>query len=305
MCWIACYNQSIVFWSDILYSRYTSYLYLMEYDYTYAPLQPKPVKPKHKFYTGLFMMTFGLVLFVSGFFLTRQKSAGSSTQVAVGLEQAVASEPAVAQEAPTALALLATEEELGSPATQAVAGTGQAEDGQATSGFGVVEEKTQLACQPEVFKIGLAEESPLDHPADEFNWVGALDVVPDYAEPFVVDLHQASDFPWRTSQDSNGNLNNNIQFEYKGSETTARLTIAWSPGTTGEASKLIYLDGEYVGSTDTYQGEFTQGTWQNMPLVKSQLELPLTAGSHTLGIKSMNNGSQAVWDYISLVNDCN
>jgi len=253
------------------------------------------------------MLTFGLVLTISGLLFNQMQNRQKTVAIAVSAQESTPTEVVlVAKEAPTTLALLSADEELGSPALQAVAGTSQTSGGQIDSGFRVLDQtdQTQASCQSAIFKIGDIESSSFDHPADEFNWVGALDVLPDWVDPFIVGQNQDADFPWRTSQDEAGNPENRIRFTYSGGKTTAQLIISWSPGTTGQASKLVYLDDEFVGSTGTQLGKFTQGTWQNMPLVQSQIDMPLTVGEHTLAIKSVNNGHPTIWDYISLNADC-
>jgi len=278
----------------------------MEYDYTYSPTLVQPQPSQRSLYLGLFMLTFGIVLTISGLVINQVSRRQDSVALAASKhEEAVQDQVPVAKEVPTTLALLSAEENLGSPALQEVAGISKSDPNQTDSGFAVINTaKTDSSCQTAIFEIGQIEQSSFDHPADEFNWVGALDVLPDSVDPYIVGVNQPADFPWRTNQDEAGNIENNVHFTYTGSSTPAILTVGWSPGTTGQASKLVYLDGEFVGSTGSHSGMFTQGTWQNMPLIQDQVDLSLSTGEHTLTIRSINEGNPTIWDFINLVAPC-
>lgn len=269
----------------------------MEHVYTYAPEKAQSVGFAWQPYLGLFLFVFGVSLMgAAGFW--RWQASRSATEIQL------ASHESLNNQAPekTALSNLTEKNELGSPANQAVAGAENSADNSGQTGFGLVSAKT---CGETVFQIGEKEKSPLDHPADEFNWVGALDVLPDYADPFVVGENSNTDFPWRTSLNDRGEIVNRIQFNAQ-TQISGELTLGWLPSSGGQVSKLVYLDDQLVGSTPTITGEFSPGTWQNMKARQDEVSFSISPGTHILTIASIEGGSEpSVWDFLQLKSGCN
>lgn len=200
----------------------------------------------------------------------------------------------------------------GVPTKPRVAGAGSAQKATAYSEFGAVAQANVAPppplgvaqeCAPqELFTIGEPETSPTDHPADELNWSGALDMIGEYSNPFVVGSMTADQFPWRTTSDNPDTLTTTIVFRYAGTPASGLLTLGWSPGKQGEKTKKVYLDGILVGATPSHQGTLAGGWWEQMPRVTDTLGLEVTTGEHTLTIEHLAGyGSDAaVWDFITL-----
>ena len=261
---------------------------------------------KLKPYLGIFLLTFGLVLSLSAGFIRWQRSKTVQTEALLAQAKELAEQEKMI--AGGTNNFVPTDNQRGNPLKQAVAGASdqQLDNQENDSGFALVETSMNKSqCEPIIFTIGQPEKDSFDHPSDELNWVGALDVLPDYTDPFVVGENDSSDFPWRTSQNKEGNVVNHIQFTYQRPSTSGKLTISWSPGKSGSARKLIYLDETLISSTPTYQGKFVEQTWQNMPLVSDAVTFNLEPGTHTFAIKSVTNGGDpSVWDYLQLTADC-
>lgn len=190
--------------------------------------------------------------------------------------------------------------------TPRVAGINQARPATDTGNGGfapVAAEAPQTCSGTPIFQIGEPEVSPVDHPADELSWVGALDKVPTYTNPFITDLDGADAFPWRVDPSQPDTRSTDITFEYAGESTQASLELSWSPGTTGSGAKVVELDGEPVGNTAVRQGElYTGKSWHQLVFYVDTIEFTLTPGSHTLTIKHVDgeSGDAAVWDYLRL-----
>lgn len=188
-----------------------------------------------------------------------------------------------------------------------VAGASATKNG--STSFGVIDSQLQAPalgtndhCEPgQLFIIGDKEISPLDNPADEFNWVDALDVSPEYTNPFVVNVHQTNQFPWRTENSNVDSQKTMITFNYAGQTAQGELTLSWSPGKQGEKQKSVMLDSLPLGKTPLHAGIFSENNWEFMPIVQDTVSLPLNPGQHTLTIESISNGDgESVWDFIEM-----
>jgi hypothetical protein len=192
------------------------------------------------------------------------------------------------------------------PFARGVAGVDVQAGRESGSEFGLIGDET---CQiGQVFSIGEPEASPLDNPVNELSWVGALDVVPDYTNPFVVGQSVNTDFPWRTHSNQADTLETEVVFNYQGSRATAKLQFGWSPGKFGTKQKEVLLNSVLVGATPERQGEFAGGWWENFPRYEESLPLILSPGEHKLTFRHRQlseTGDAALWDYIRLmVTEC-
>lgn len=171
------------------------------------------------------------------------------------------------------------------------------------SGFGLVDNKQ---CQSKlVFALGEVETTIGAHPGDEFNWVGALDVLPDYPDPFIIDTNSTDEFPWRSSLPMAKPIN--IVFDWAGADQQLELVIGWGLGNQGNKSIALKLDNQSLRSTPVYQPELSQGGFEQMKLVEDRLILPaLSDGTHQLSLEPLiESGDPIVWDYIQLLsNNC-
>ncbi len=206
------------------------------------------------------------------------------------------------------------------PTTPTVAGAGDSEAPVTDSSFGIVttaadsntqnsNESSSVAlgtpgiCTPgELFSIGAPETSERTNPADELNWSGALDVVGEYANPFVVGVTDDAAFPWRTTSQNNDTLTTVVTFTYAGAETQGDLQLGWSPGKHGDKAKRVLLDNAVLGTTPTHTGQLAGEWWEHMPRFVDTLPLTLTPGEHTLTFEHLADpdADAAVWDFISL-----
>jgi len=206
------------------------------------------------------------------------------------------------------------------PTTPTIAGAGDSEAPVADSSFGIVTAATDSntqnsnesssaalgtpgTCAPgELFSIGAPETSERANPADELNWSGALDVVGEYANPFVVGVTAEAAFPWRTTSQNNDTLTTVVTFTYAGSDAQGDLQLGWSPGKHGDKAKRVLLDNAVLGTTPTHTGQLAGEWWEHMPRFVDILPLTLTPGEHTLTFEHMADpdADAAVWDFISL-----
>ncbi len=189
-----------------------------------------------------------------------------------------------------------------SPLTARVAGvsTENARQEDQTGEFGLLEEKIQ--CQKQlIFSLGDIESETSAHPADEFNWVGALDVLPEYPTPFIVSENQADEFPWRTLLPNAEPIV--INFEWP-SATTAPLemTVGWRTGTQGTKAISVMLNNQASNPSPAYETKLEHSNWQQMQLVESSFALDgLALGQNQLTVKPIiNSGDPIVWDYLRL-----
>lgn len=245
--------------------------------------------------TGLILTLASLGVFVgvSVFFASRWRSA---TQESVSAAEIQA--PAVLQEETTDAR----------PEVAQVAGVNSVADADnkvalagGESAFGVV--AADATCSQLLFRVGDVESQPTDHPADELNWVGALDVVPTFTNPFIVSVTPDSDFPWRVDELQPDTHTTTIEFEYAGADTQAQLVLSWSPGTTGSSYKKVTVNDTAVGTTPVHEGQLYAGaSWNNLVFYADKVKMPLSAGKHELTIEhtAVEPGDAAVWDFIEL-----
>ena len=188
------------------------------------------------------------------------------------------------------------------PLTARVAGvsTDNTHQEDQTDGFGLLEEKIQ--CQKQlVFSLGDVESEASAHPADEFNWVGALDVLPEYPTPFIVGINQAEEFPWRTPLPNPEPIV--IKFDWSNAATLpVELSVGWRTGTQGTKAISVILNDQPANSSPTYESQLQPSNWQQMHSVESSFTLNgLVLGQNQLIVKPIiNSGDPIVWDYLRL-----
>lgn len=275
-----------------------------------SPVQETKKPAKTWFlYSGLGLALFLLVVFGGKFYFENQNSSLSSSSGEITQDSAMTDAPIDAETStannPTRLAVLNQPAELGSPVEQAVAGVSTENDQSRSTNFGVVGQESQadstsFSCKNHqlIFTIGEKETSAKANPVDEFNWLGSMDELGEYANPFVADQHSDSQFPWRT----NFNQSINIEFQTP-SDLLAQLSLGWLAGLSGEKSIAVYLDGQKITSTPRHTGELGDG-WQHMTQVEDKLNFPISSGSHLLTLKPYTSGEAIIWDYLQMTG-CN
>lgn len=206
------------------------------------------------------------------------------------------------------------------PTTPTVAGAGASEAPITDSSFGIVaaaadsntpnsNESSSVALGTpgicalgELFSIGAPETAERANPADELNWSGALDVVGEYANPFVIGVTADAAFPWRTTNQNNDTITTVVTFTYAGAEAQGDLQLGWSPGKHGDKAKRVVLDNAVLGTTPTHTGQLAGEWWEHMPRFVDTLPLTLSPGEHTLTFEHLADpdADAAVWDFIAL-----
>ncbi|MFO7968031.1 MAG: hypothetical protein R6U44_10585 [Archaeoglobaceae archaeon] len=167
---------------------------------------------------------------------------------------------------------------------------------------------TKQCCTPGVlWMIGDEEEDySNDSPYDEFNYPGysLSDGEPDFADPFLVGTNDTSEFPWNSNWDRGYATDFNVTFDYTGPTADARLTVSWSPGTSDEEQKEVFLDGDSLGTTDVYTGTYVDDWYNGYKVNQDTFEIEdLTEGEHTLNFKHYL-GDGTLWDYVKLERVC-
>lgn len=153
-----------------------------------------------------------------------------------------------------------------------------------------------------IFMIGDDEVSQTDHPADEFSWTGAFgDFSNPTDDPFVIPFSDTAHFPWNSNTNQGEATDFDVEFYFDGSTSIdeAVLTVAWSPGKTGNETKEVYLDGVMVGSVSR-TGTSVGGWYSNMKVFDDTFTLEdLTTGWHTLTF-THPQGDGTLWDFVKL-----
>lgn len=171
--------------------------------------------------------------------------------------------------------------------------------------FTVLEPSRANTCPTRtIFSVGEVENLSGAHPGDEFNWVGALDVLPEYPDPFIVGTHSADSFPWRSSLPVAKPIN--ISFELPDSNLDLELVLGWGVGNQGSKSININIDQQPLGSTPVYQAELIQDNYQQVKFVEDKFSLPsLNQGTHLLSLEPLIIvGDPIIFDYIFLTETC-
>lgn len=155
-----------------------------------------------------------------------------------------------------------------------------------------------------IFSIGEKENLVGAHPGDELNWVGALDVLPDYPDPFIVNTHSVESFPWRSSLPVAKPIN--ISFDLPSNNLNLELILGWGVGSQGSKSINVKIDQQSLGSTPIYQAELVQDNYQQTKLVEDRFSLPpLNQGTHLLRLQPLiATGDPVLFDYVFLVETC-
>lgn len=156
--------------------------------------------------------------------------------------------------------------------------------------------------------IGDEEESQLDNPADEFNFVG-LGQYPNpanYNTPFLRTIASPVDnpadllFPWNSDFSVNYGRTINIEFNVASGPIDTVLTLRWSPGASGTENKSVYLDNVLVGTIGPISGVSDPLWWSNYPMREDTFSLNgLSNGLHTIRLEQ-TTGNGTVWDFIKL-----
>ncbi len=160
---------------------------------------------------------------------------------------------------------------------------------------------------PLLWIIGDIENSQLDEPIDELNFVafGNFPTPPAIGAPYTrvitspVDDVADEEFPWNSNFNANYGRNIYVDFNYVGPTIPVRLSVGWSPGISESENKDIYLDASLLGTTGTIIGESTPGWWNNMPRYVHTFDFNLTNGNHILEFRH-TVGDGTLWDFIKL-----
>lgn len=159
-------------------------------------------------------------------------------------------------------------------------------------------------CTPStVFSIGVPEIKKEDNPADELNWSGTLEVLPEYPDPFVVNVNSEDEFPWRTTAGSAQPVA--IQFSLNQGSPEAQLLVGWSPGKSSQKALKVLLDDVPVSQASVRNGDWADGNWEQLPLTTDSFSFPVSSGSHTITLMpDLAGGDPVVWDFITLNTVC-
>ena len=220
--------------------------------------------------------------------------------------QQTSSNSPIANIQPQTDTLLTTTASDDSPIVARVAGATTDENTitQQTS-FATVKSNRENTCSTRtLFAIGEVETSLGAHPSDELNWVGALDVLPEYPDPFIVNTHSADSFPWRSNLPVAKPIN--IIFDLPNENLQLELLVGWDLGNQGSKSINVKIDQQSLGTTPVYQAELSQDSYQQMKFVENKFTLPsLAQGTHQLSLEPLiTTGDPLLFDYIFLVETC-
>ncbi|MBW6441460.1 hypothetical protein K0B04_00945 [Patescibacteria group bacterium] len=178
----------------------------------------------------------------------------------------------------------------------------------------VVGEVQEELC--EVWQIGDKEEIidvAYTNYADEFNWPNATSdkpgdslVIeePPFQNPFIVGLHESSDFPWNSNFDRGYAIDINVEWE--GSLPFGGiLTVSWAPGASALEEKVVSGDGITSKTFTAHGAKVTgEGWFNNWKLYKNQVEVDqLSYGTHTINL-AHTKGDGTAWDYVRLEAPC-
>jgi len=198
--------------------------------------------------------------------------------------------------------MLAVVSQDDSPVVQRVAGVSTEQNPTSDqSSFSLVTATTTSAgCSEQpIFVLGEKESDPSSPPADEFNWVGALEVLPDYPQPFEIPANTTEEFPWRTTLPAASPIT--LNFNYSGTQQMVTLTLGWAVGNQGTKAISVSLDDQVIKTTAKHQAQLAEDSWQYMQQVSDQVSFELTTGQHSLTLKPLiESGDAIIWDYIRL-----
>ena len=168
--------------------------------------------------------------------------------------------------------------------------------------LGICEDESPL-----LWQIGDVENSQTDNPADEFRFT-SIGQYPDpstYSSPFTriitsqIDDTADLDFPWNSDYGFNYAREIDVQFDYSGPTTNARLTLRWSPGASGTENKQIQYDGNPILSIGPVVGTSNPAWWGNYPMREDTVDISLSSGTHTFKLLQ-TTGNGTVWDWVKL-----
>jgi|GEM_PF-1264253 len=276
-------------------SAYCNTDYALKLNY----LQTESSTKKHY---GLGFLFGGMSLLVAGLILGKlivfkQSSLTTTEHKSVSV---ASKQTAKLNDEETKLAVVAKED---SPIVSRVAGVStkaQASDDEQSSFKAIGGTETESSCQAKdvIFSLGQVETNTSQPPADEFNWAGDLEVLPDYPDPFEINVNTEDEFPWRTTLPVSAPIN--INFENQ-KMTKARLKLGWVVGNQGYKTIAVLLDGQIIGTTTKEQGQMVEGTWQYLKQTTNEFVFDLPEGKHQLTFKPMiESGDAVIWDYIKL-----
>ncbi len=159
-------------------------------------------------------------------------------------------------------------------------------------------------CSPgTVFQIGDIEDGQMDNPVDELNWPEVFGVFPTFPDPFVVGTNADGEFPWNSNKVQTYAIDFDVQFQMP-EEASARLTISWAPGRSGNERKEVLLDGSSVDTTPTRLGTSVAGWWEQMQRFEDSFDTTITYGQHTFTfLHPIGDGT--LWDWVKLeITEC-
>jgi len=159
-------------------------------------------------------------------------------------------------------------------------------------------------CSPgTVFQIGDVEDSQMDIPTNEFNWLGITFPLPEFTNPFIVGTTPTIEFPANSNKAYDYATDFDVEFQMPYS-AQVRLTISWSPGRSANERKEVLLDDVSIGFTPDRLGTPVTGWWEQMQRFEDSFETPISAGAHTFTfLHPIGDGT--LWDWVRLeITEC-
>lgn len=159
------------------------------------------------------------------------------------------------------------------------------------------------SCEAEVvFQIGDSEESNTSIPFDELNWTGNYEVLPNYANPYVVGKNSPAEFPWTSQKIYANEIELSFDIPEKHKDSIIEVSFSWAPGLGGAHSKEVFIDGKSLGVTSSKLGKISNNWYGNFEFFTEEglFKTNLNAGTHTLKIKS--NQDISLWEHGSYWN---
>lgn len=279
------------------------YINRLEQVDTSPPVNPVSY-PHHKHKKTLILvllstLTIAGIVLINNFYFTTNQQLITPVSQDIALDNHLAGSNVNSQEDRSLLGQLVIDD---SPITTRVAGV-SIEAGPQENLTGEFQLLTgDRSCQRQlVFALGDVESELSAHPADEFNWVGALDVLPEFPTPFVIGQHQVGEFPWRTELASAKAIT--ITFEWPTeTDAPAIMVLGWRAGTQGTKALAVSLNHQNPVTSPAYSAQPDHHNWQQMHQVEDSFSLSqLVQGTNYLSLKPIiNSGDPIVWDYLRL-----